>query len=73
MARFCSIGMSVNFTPKPGGSARGVSGRNSLRHTTVPTVSMVRPPLGRSKEIRIGVLLPLTGYISHFGVMQEAV
>jgi branched-chain amino acid transport system substrate-binding protein len=24
------------------------------------------------KEIRIGVLMPLTGYISHFGVMQEA-
>lgn len=25
-----------------------------------------------NKEIRIGVLLPLTGYISHFGLMQEA-
>ncbi|MBI5252431.1 MAG: ABC transporter substrate-binding protein [Desulfomonile tiedjei] len=24
------------------------------------------------KEIKIGVLLPLTGYISHFGLMQEA-
>src|SRR5271157_46343 len=24
------------------------------------------------KEIRIGVLLPQTGYISHFGLMQEA-
>jgi len=24
------------------------------------------------REIRVGVLLPLTGYISHFGLMQEA-
>jgi branched-chain amino acid transport system substrate-binding protein len=44
----------------------------SLVLLTLAVLSIGSGYTAEKNEIRIGVLLPLTGYISHFGLMQEA-
>jgi len=44
----------------------------SITLLTLAVLSIGSGYTAEKNEIRIGVLLPLTGYISHFGLMQEA-